>query len=88
MVRDAVYEPVRRLQSATKFKKVGDKYFPCRKEEDGEPGDWMSFPKEQVSIGIVEKGDFEDALKRTKPSVDQKQLQDYEDFTEAFGQDG
>ena len=88
LVRDAVYEPVRRLQSATKFKKVGDKYIPCREGEDGEAGDWMSFPKEKVDIGIVEKADFEDALQRTKPSVDQKQLRDYEDFTETFGQDG
>ena len=48
----------------------------------------MSFPKEKVDIGIVEKADFEDALQRTKPSVDQKQLRDYEDFTETFGQDG
>ena len=40
LVRDAVYEPLRRLQSATKFKKVGDKYMPCREGEDGEPGNW------------------------------------------------
>lgn len=78
MVRDAVYEPVRRLQAAKKFKKVGEKYVPCRKNEEGEPGDWMSIPKEKIDIGLVSKEDFEDALKRTKPSVDKKQLRDYE----------
>lgn len=30
LVRDAVYEPVRRLQTAKKFKQVGDKFVPCR----------------------------------------------------------
>ena len=55
LVRDAVYEPVRRLPKATKFKKVGEKYVPCRQNEDGEPGDWMSIPKQQIDIGLVEK---------------------------------
>jgi vacuolar protein-sorting-associated protein 4 len=32
LVRDAVYEPVRRFQLATKFKEVNGKYTPCRPE--------------------------------------------------------
>lgn len=31
---------------------------------------------------------MEMALKRTKPSVDKKQLAEYEQFTKTFGQDG
>ena len=88
LVRDAVYEPVRRLQTATKFKVVGDKYVPCRPGENGEPGNWMDFPKEKVDIGLISKEDFDAALKRTKPSVDQTQLKEYEEFTKTFGQDG
>lgn len=30
LVRDAVYEPVRRLQTTKKFKQVGNKWVPCR----------------------------------------------------------
>ena len=30
LVRDAIYEPVRRLQSATEFKELNGKYLPCR----------------------------------------------------------
>ena len=30
LVRDAVYEPVRRLQTAKKFKEVNGKYVPCK----------------------------------------------------------
>jgi vacuolar protein-sorting-associated protein 4 len=88
LVRDAVYEPVRRLQTATKFKQVDGKYVPCRPGEDGEPGNWMSFPKDKVDIGLITREDFDSALKRTKPSVDQTQLKEYEEFTQTFGQDG
>ena len=36
LVRDAVYEPVRRLQLAKKFKKTQNgKWTPCREGEDG-----------------------------------------------------
>lgn len=74
LVRDAVYEPVRRLQTATKFKLVDGKYMPCRAGEDGEPGNWMQFPKDKVDIGLIVRHDFDESLKRTKPSVDKKQL--------------
>ena len=88
LVRDAVYEPVRRLQTAKKFKMVNGKHVPCREGEDGEPGNWMDFPNEKVDIGEISRQDFESALKRTKPSVDQNQLKEYEEFTKTFGQDG
>lgn len=36
LVRDAVYEPVRRLQLAKKFRKLSNgKWTPCREGEDG-----------------------------------------------------
>jgi len=41
-----------------------------------------------LDIGFVSRLDFDAALKRTKPSVDQKQLAEYEEFTKNFGQDG
>lgn len=43
LVRDAVYEPVRRLQTATKFKKVGNKFTPCKPGEEGQSGSWLDF---------------------------------------------
>lgn len=68
---------MRRLQTATKFKQVNGKYVPCRPGEDGEAGSWLTFPKEQVDIGLVSREDFDQALKRTKPSVDHSQLKEY-----------
>jgi len=88
LARDAVYEPVRRFQTAKKFKEVNGKYMPCRPGEDGIEGNWMSFPKEKVDIGIISREDIDSALNRTKPSVDSNQLKEYEEFTSTFGQDG
>ena len=71
LVRDAVYEPVRRLQMATMFKKLGNgKYMPCRKGEQGEKMSWLDFKDQsQLDIGSIQMDDFEAALIRTKPSV-------------------
>ena len=90
LVRDAVYEPVRRLQLATKFRKLqSGKWTPCREGEDGQPKTWTDFKNQaELDIGFVSRLDFDAALKRTKPSVDQKQLAEYEEFTKNFGQDG
>lgn len=80
LVRDAVYEPVRRLQLAKKFRKLSNgKWTPCREGEDGQPMTWLDFKNQNdLDIGHVNRLDFESALKRTKPSVDQAQLKEYE----------
>jgi vacuolar protein-sorting-associated protein 4 len=90
LVRDAVYEPVRRLQLAKKFRRLQNgKWTPCREGEEGEPKTWTDFKDQsELDIGFVSRLDFDAALKRTKPSVDQKQLAEYEEFTKSFGQDG
>jgi len=79
-VRDAVYEPVRRLQLAKKFRKLpSGKYTPCREGEDGEDKSWLDFKDQsQLDIGGITREDFAAALKRTKPSVDAAQLKEYE----------
>lgn len=57
---------------------MGNKYVPCREGEDGKPGTWLDFKKEEIDIGIIDKADMLVALKRTKPSVDKNQLAEYE----------
>ncbi len=90
LVRDAVYEPVRRLQLAKKFRKLpNNKWTPCREGEEGEAKSWLDFKDQsELDIGQITKQDFVTALKRTKPSVDSTQLKEYENFTKTFGQDG
>lgn len=44
LVRDAVYEPVRRLQLAKNFRKLQNgKWTPCKEGEQGEPKSWLDF---------------------------------------------
>lgn len=79
LVRDAVYEPVRRLQLAKQFRKLPNgKYTPCKECEPGENKSWLDFKDQsQLDIGVITKDDFVAALKRTKPSVDSHQLKEY-----------
>ena len=90
LVRDAVYEPVRRLQLANQFRKLPNgKWTPCREGEQGENKSWLDFKDQtDLDIGEVNRLDFDAAMKRTKPSVDHAQLKEYEEFTASFGQDG
>ena len=69
LVRDAVYEPVRRLQTAKKFRKLPNgKYTPCKEGEDGEAMSWLDFKDQShLDIGRINKGDFLTALKRSSP---------------------
>jgi len=55
LVRDAVYEPVRRLQTAKKFKEINGKFTPCREGEDGVEGSWLNFPNDKIDIGLVSR---------------------------------
>ena len=78
LVRDAIYEPVRRLQSATEFKQVDGKYLPCKVGEKGTvKGTWIDLPNDKIDIEETSRSDFDYALTRTKPSVDKNQLKQY-----------
>jgi vacuolar protein-sorting-associated protein 4 len=44
LIKDAVYEPARRFQSANQFKKLPNgKWTPCREGEIGEDKTWLDF---------------------------------------------
>lgn len=79
LIKDAVYEPVRRLQTATKFHQLSSgKWTPCREGEEGEAKTWIDFKDQsELDIGKITKEDFLVALKRTRPSVDTTQLKQY-----------
>lgn len=91
LIKDAVYEPIRKLQAAKKFRKVGNKLTPV---EDSAMGpdivetNLTNIPSEQLQIPLITGQDIETALKKTKASVDKNQLKEYEQFTASFGQDG
>ncbi|CAK68097.1 unnamed protein product (macronuclear) [Paramecium tetraurelia] len=92
LVRDAVYEPVRKLQSAKKFKQIpvnGQlKWTPVAENEDGTPKTFMELSQGDIAIPDVCYNDFLLALKKSKKSVSQDQLGDFEKWTKEFGQEG
>ncbi|KAK2193544.1 hypothetical protein NP493_10g05019 [Ridgeia piscesae] len=101
VVRDALMQPVRRVQSATHFMKVrgpspldntvilDDLLTPC---SPGAPGaiamSWMDVPAEKLLEPIISMKDMTDSLATCKPSVSQDGLKKMQDFANDFGQEG
>uniref|UniRef100_A0A6Q2YR93 vesicle-fusing ATPase n=1 Tax=Esox lucius TaxID=8010 RepID=A0A6Q2YR93_ESOLU len=101
IVRDALMQPVRKVQSATHFKKVrgpsransqlmvDDLLTPC---SPGDPGavemTWMDVPSEKLLEPIVCMSDMLRSLSTTRPTVNTEDLFKVRKFTEDFGQEG
>lgn len=91
LIKDAVFQPVRKLQAARKFRRVGGKLVIA---DDNAVGpdivetSLANIPREQLDIPVITAGDLQLAMTKTKPSVDHSQLKEYEQFTKNFGQDG
>ncbi|GFS23490.1 vacuolar protein sorting-associated protein 4B [Elysia marginata] len=101
VVRDALMQPVRKVQTATHFRRVrgpsrdnpdvmeDDLLTPC---SPGAPGamemTWMEVPGNKLLEPIVSMSDMLMALSNTKPSVNENDLKRLEEFTEDFGMEG
>ncbi|KAI6234381.1 Vesicle-fusing ATPase [Aphelenchoides fujianensis] len=100
VVRDALMQPVRKLQSATHFrhitgpsptdpsKIVDDLLTPC---SPGHPGamqmEWQQIPSDKLAEPVVCMNDVMRSLLNTKPTVNQQDLQKLEEFKKDFGQE-
>ncbi|XP_037109549.1 vacuolar protein sorting-associated protein 4A isoform X2 [Syngnathus acus] len=101
IVRDALMQPVRKVQSATHFKKVrgpsrsnnqvmvDDLLTPCS------PGDpdalemtWVDVPSDKLLEPIVCMTDMLRSLSTTRPTVNTEDLLKVKKFTEDFGMEG
>ncbi|XP_077125866.1 vacuolar protein sorting-associated protein 4B [Ranitomeya variabilis] len=101
IVRDALMQPVRKVQSATHFKKVqgkspldpnvvcNDLLTPCS------PGDpnaiemtWVDVPGNKLLEPVVSMPDMLRSQANTKPTVNDQDLEKLKKFTEDFGQEG
>ena len=95
VVRDALMQPVRKVQMATHFKPVSggckgsSGWTPCS------PGDASAVEKSWMDIqgdALVEPAltvlDFLKSLKRARPSVSSSDIKEHQKFTEEFGQEG
>uniref|UniRef100_A0AAX7URB7 vesicle-fusing ATPase n=1 Tax=Astatotilapia calliptera TaxID=8154 RepID=A0AAX7URB7_ASTCA len=101
IVRDALMQPVRKVQTATHFKRVrgstwnnpgvvvDDLLTPC---SPGEPNSiemtWMEVPGEKLLEPVVSMADMLRSQSNTKPTVNEQDLEKLKKFTEDFGQEG
>lgn len=101
VVRDALMQPVRKVQTATHFKKVrgpspkdpntivDDLLTPC---SPGEPGaiemTWMDVEGDKLFEPPVVMNDMLRSLATSKPTVNEDDLTKLQKFTEDFGQEG
>lgn len=98
MVRDALMEPVRRLQQATHFRRmrgvdpqgrmVDDLWEPCSPGAQGaEKKTLMDVEPSKLATPKITFADFEKSLRTSRPSVNQADLVKYVEWTKEFGQD-
>ncbi|XP_046843735.1 vacuolar protein sorting-associated protein 4A-like [Xenia sp. Carnegie-2017] len=99
--RDALMQPVRKVQQATHFKRVrgqaigdpntlvDDLLTPCSPgDPNAVPMSWMDVPGNKLLEPLVDMGDMCRSLATTRPTVNSDDLKKYEKFTEDFGQEG
>lgn len=76
------------VMEGTHFRQVGDQWTPCSPtHDDAQMLTWMDIPPNQFFEPPVGMTEFEVALRKTKPSVANHELQQYSDFTRDFGED-
>ncbi|KAL4234178.1 Vacuolar protein sorting-associated protein 4B [Mactra antiquata] len=101
VVRDALMQPVRKVQTATHFRKVrgpsrtdpdvivDDLLTPC---SPGAPGaiemNWTQVEGDKLLEPVVSMTDMLMSLSTQKPTVNDDDLKKLEDFTDDFGQEG
>ncbi|CAH2284146.1 vacuolar sorting-associated 4B [Pelobates cultripes] len=101
IVRDALMQPVRKVQSATHFKRVrgkspldpnvirDDLLTPCSPgDPNAEEMTWMDVPGDTLLEPVVCMADMMRSLSNTKPTVNEQDLEKLKKFTEDFGQEG
>ncbi|TPX54031.1 hypothetical protein PhCBS80983_g06063 [Powellomyces hirtus] len=90
LVRDAMMEPVRKVQMATHFKRVaGNKWMPCSPGEQGATEkNWTAVASDELEEPPLTEVDFLKAAATARPSVNGADLLRYTEWTEEFGQEG
>lgn len=97
-VKEALMEPIRSFQRATHFKRM-TKYIdgvahhdfltPCSPADpQAYPMTWKDVPSGKLIPPNVTRSDFERAFARSRPSVNNADLEQNEKFTQDFGQEG
>jgi len=101
IVRDAIMQPVRAVQTATHFKRVSapardnpsvilnDYLSPC---SPGDPAaiemSWTEVPGDKLKEPEVTMNDFLKSVRTIKPSVGDNDVREHESFTATYGENG
>jgi len=90
VVRDALMQPVRKVQAATHFKRIGPASLtPCSPgDPDAMEMTWENVPSDELVVPQVSFNDFLRAIRTTKPSVNTADLERQEEWTDQFGSEG
>ncbi|CAR27553.1 hypothetical protein ZYGR_0N00340 [Zygosaccharomyces rouxii] len=93
-VKDALMEPVRRIQSATHFKNVSTvegqrRLTPCSPGDKGAIElNWVDIEADELQEPELTIKDFLKAVKITRPTVNEEDIKRQLEFTRDFGQEG
>ncbi|KAL1931069.1 hypothetical protein VTP01DRAFT_10206 [Rhizomucor pusillus] len=100
LVRDALMQPIRKVQSATHFKWITapsrqdpnttQRYLtPCSPgDPDAQEMTWMDITAEQLMEPDLTLQDFLKAVQTSRPTVNEADIQQHIKFTNDFGQEG
>lgn len=99
VVKDALMQPIRKIQNATHFKEIESfdnetgiskiQYQPCSPgENDAIEMNWMDLNGDELLEPDLTLNDFLKAIKTNKPTVNQKDLDKFVEFTNDFGSEG
>lgn len=95
IVRDALMQPVRKVISATHFKRVTDpetskpKWTPCSPgDSDALEKTWSDIDSDELLEPPLKMGDFLKSLDSTRPTVTQADIRRHEEWTKESGNDG
>lgn len=91
VVRDALMQPIRKIQQATHFKRVGSegKLTPCSPGDEGAVEmSWLDIGTDELQEPELVVKDFIRAVKNNRPTVNAADIQNHVKFTDDFGQEG
>lgn len=93
VVRDALMQPIRKIQQATHFKTVtvdgAEKVTPCSPGDDGaREMSWLNIGTDELQEPELTIKDFIKAVKNNRPTVNAHDIENHVKFTDDFGQEG
>jgi vacuolar protein-sorting-associated protein 4 len=89
VVREALMIPLRIIQDATHFKRIGERWTPCSPgDPEGEENYWRVIPKGELVEPALTLSHFRQSIADTRPTVSADDLARFDEWTQAFGQMG